>query len=129
MKNKSYKIKPHMSCSCDKECSCKNCECSAHARFFDTLGNETRLYILYFLRKKEKNVSQIVEDTGLEQTQVSHALKQLEASGLVTSRKEGKFKVYTANRKAVEPLMKLIDNHVQRYCGNLAKPCCCGGES
>jgi ArsR family transcriptional regulator, cadmium/lead-responsive transcriptional repressor len=104
---------------------CKNCQCSPYARFFDTLGNTTRLYILNFLRAGPKNVSEIVKQTGLEQTQVSHALKQLEECGFVTSQQKGKFRVYSIRKSTVDPLMKLIDSHVQQYCAKHAKPCCC----
>lgn len=116
MKNKS--------CNCGAHCTCKNCECGPYVRFFDTLGNVTRFYILSYLRSGPKNVSEIVKHTDLEQTQVSHALKQLEECGFVTSKQQGKFRVYSVRKGAVEPLMKLIDSHVQQYCEN-TKPCCC----
>jgi len=106
--------------SSDKSCTCslceKRCQCDAYAIFFSALGNTSRLHIINALRKGPKNVGSIVEITGLEQTCVSHCLKLLEKHGFVTSKRDGKFRVYTVNRKTIEPLMRMIDDHVVRYC-------------
>ena len=99
-------------CSCKGGCHCKSCVCSSYATFFDTLSNQNRLHIMNSLRKGPKNVSQILEETGLEQTAVSHSLKRLEQCGFVSVKKKGKFHTYTLNSSAVEPLLKLLDKHM-----------------
>lgn len=101
-----------ISCNC---LTCKNgCMCDPYARFFDALGNKNRIHIVNSLRSGEKNVTQVVETTGLEQSCVSHCLRLLEKGGFVTRRKEGKFRVY-ALAKTIEPLMRSIDVHVKRH--------------
>ncbi len=65
------------------------------------------------------NVSQISSELALEQTHVSHNLKCLAFCGLVTSSREGKSRVYSANNQTVLPLLKIIDNHLKKYAGNL----------
>jgi ArsR family transcriptional regulator len=98
--------------------------CGAQAAFFETLGNEGRLYLLHALRDGPKAVSELVESTRMEQTHVSHNLKRLEAFGFVVSERKGKFNVYRLNMQ-MEPLTKLIDPHVRAHCADKAKPCCC----
>jgi DNA-binding transcriptional ArsR family regulator len=112
------------SCKCGPGCTCKNCVCGPQAAFFETLGNEGRLYIIHALRSGPKSVSELVDSTRMEQTHVSHNLKRLEEFGFVAAERKGKFKLYKLNMQ-MEPLMKLIDTHVQYYCTDKAKPCCC----
>jgi DNA-binding transcriptional ArsR family regulator len=114
------------SCKCGPSCACKNCVCGPQAAFFDTLGNEGRLYIVHELRSGPKTVSQLIETTRMEQTHVSHNLKRLEQSGLVTATKEGKYRKYELSPH-LEPLLKLIDKHTE-YRAPAAKTCCCGGK-
>lgn len=111
-------------CGCGETCSCKNCVCGPQAAFFDTLGNETRLYLLSVLRSGPRNVTELAERTGMEQTLVSHGLKRLEDAGLVTSERDGKFKVYSLAIN-IEPLMALVDEHAKKCCQDQAKACCC----
>lgn len=111
-------------CNCGSACDCKNCTCGPQANFFDTLGNEGRLYLIHHLRDGPKTVSELVQATNIEQTLVSHNLKRLEDCGFVKSERDGKFKRYEMNIE-LEPLMKLIDKHVQEYCSDKAKACCC----
>lgn len=100
-------------CSCKGRCACANCSCGDYAQFFDTLGNQNRLHILDALRTEPQSVSQIIAKTGLEQTCVSHCLRKLEGIGAVTAARKGKFRIYALNRTAIEPLLKLLNRHVQ----------------
>ncbi|HIH24820.1 TPA: winged helix-turn-helix transcriptional regulator [Candidatus Woesearchaeota archaeon] len=91
----------------------------AYAIFFETLANQNRLHIINSLRAGRKNVSQIIDATGLEQTCVSHCLKRLENCGFVSVERDGKFRIYTLNSKTIEPLMRLIDTHTGAHCIHL----------
>lgn len=113
------------SCNCGPNCSCKNCVCGPRAAFFETLSNEGRLYILHTLRSGPKSVSELVNATGLGQTHVSHNLKHLEAFGFVTAERKGKFRVYALGIQ-LEPVLKLVDAHVDTHYTGAAKACCCG---
>lgn len=116
------------SCNCGPNCACKNCVCGPQAAFFETLGNEGRLYLLHTLRTGSKSVSELTQATGLTQTHVSHNLKHLEAFGFVTAHRNGKYRVYEL-ALALEPLFKLIDKHVATHYAGAAKTCCCSART
>ena len=84
--------------------------------FFGSLANPNRLEIVNLLREGKKNVGEICEATGFEQTMVSHNLKRLERCGMVFATREGKFRYYELNQKSIFPLLKLIDEHMAEYC-------------
>ena len=88
----------------------------AYDYFFETLGNKRRLAIIDILRKGSKNVSQIIKQTGFEQSSVSHNLRRLERCGFVTVKKQGKERYYTLNQETIKPLIKLIDKHTKKFC-------------
>jgi len=89
--------------------------------FLETLCNENRLRIIDLLRKCPLNVSQICNQLKMNQTTASHNLARLEKCGFVKSLKEGKFTFYSINKKSIEPLMNLIESHLNNYCRKL---CC-----
>ena len=88
----------------------------AYKIFFGTLVSEPRLKIINFLRKGKKSVSQIIEELKIDQTLVSHNLARLKQCGFVLSEIEGKFRYYRLNEETIRPLMKLIEDHMSRYC-------------
>jgi len=75
------------------------------AERFRALAEPARLQILNALRGGEKTVSQLVEETGLGQANVSKHLQVLHSMGFIARRKEGLF-VYCS----------LIDKDVFRLC-------------
>ena len=89
---------------------------AAYGLFFSSLGNPNRLKIINLLRKGQKNVSEICKETGFEQTMVSHNLKRLEHCGMVFSEREGKFKFFRVNNESIQPILDLIDKHMDNYC-------------
>ena len=64
------------------------------AERFKALSEPARLKILNALRDGEKSVSQLMEETGLGQANVSKHLQLLHAAGFVTRRKEGLYVYY-----------------------------------
>lgn len=89
---------------------------SAYDRFLTTLKNKVRLAIIQALIKKPKNVTQLTGELSIHQTTVSHGLKRLLDCGFVFVEKNGKERIYSINKKTIEPLMKLMENHVNKYC-------------
>lgn len=78
----------------------------AAARLFRVLGDPTRLRILELISRRERNVSELVELTGMPQNRVSSHLACLKWCGLAEDRREGRFAFY----RATEPsLADLID--------------------
>jgi DNA-binding transcriptional ArsR family regulator len=60
-----------------------------------SLADENRLRILLCLSLGKKSVSQLVEELGLSQPLVSHHLKELRRTLLVTMERRGPFIYYT----------------------------------
>lgn len=58
---------------------------------FRALAEPARLQILSALREGEKTVTQLVEETGLGQANVSKHLQVLHSLGFIARRKEGLF--------------------------------------
>ena len=84
--------------------------------FFGTLVSKSRLKIINLLRKEEKNVSEIKKELKTEQTTISHDLKRLKDCGFVEMNAKGKFRYYKLNKKTINPLMDIIDNHMKKNC-------------
>ncbi len=96
----------------------------AYGVFFETLANQNRLKIINSLRHGKKNVTQILDETNLEQTCASHCLKRLERCGFVSVERDGKYRIYSLNKTTIEPLMELIDKHTSNYCIHLIDGTC-----
>jgi ArsR family transcriptional regulator len=84
------------------------------AERFRMLGDATRLSILRVLMAGERNVGQVVEETGQGQANVSKHLKGLADSGLVARRKAGLQVFYRINDPLVEQLCELVCGNIQR---------------
>lgn len=92
---------------------------TALSLLFKALSHEPRVAILNLLRSGPRNVGEISESLGLEQTAVSHNLKCLTFCGLVTSERLGKTIEYALNQETVEPIFRLADRHISKYAHNL----------
>lgn len=73
------------------------------ADLFKALGDRTRVRILFALSKTELCVCDLTEILGMSSSAVSHQLRVLRASKLVSFRREGKNVFY-----------RLADDHVQK---------------
>jgi DNA-binding transcriptional ArsR family regulator len=78
------------------------------AERFRTLGEPARLNILNTLRTGEKAVSQLVEETGLSQANVSKHLQILHTGGFVARRKEGLYVYYSLADREVFQLCDIM---------------------
>ncbi|BAZ09121.1 regulatory protein ArsR [Calothrix sp. NIES-4071] len=59
------------------------------AEYFKILSEVSRLQVLCSLKSEAKNVTQIIQETGLGQANVSKHLKLLTQAGMVTRKPEG----------------------------------------
>ena len=95
------------------------------ARVFKALGDENRLQILGLLQSGEKCACKLLDALQIGQSTLSHHMKILCDSGIVTSREEGKWTHYqiskTGSEKAVE-LLKEITAVTEN--GEEEKRCC-----
>ena len=78
------------------------------AEKFRMLADPTRLAILRSLMAGERNVSQVIDETGRNQANVSKHLKMLAEAGLVARRKEGLQVFYKLSDPLIERLCKLV---------------------
>jgi DNA-binding transcriptional ArsR family regulator len=78
------------------------------AEKFRMLADPTRLAILRALMQGERNVTQVVEETGRNQANVSKHLKLLADAGLVCRRKQGLQVFYRLDDPLVDRLCKLV---------------------
>lgn len=85
-------------------------------RFFSALSNPTRLAILEELRNGPRNVNQISEALGQEQSMISHNLKPLVTCRFVFVEKKWKERLYSLNRETMEPIFKTFSFHAEKYC-------------
>jgi DNA-binding transcriptional ArsR family regulator len=84
------------------------------AERFKGLAEPARLHILNTLRGGEKTVSQLIEETGLGQANLSKHLQLLHGLGFVERRKEG---LYVHYRLADDSVFHLCDV----MCGRLVE--------
>jgi ArsR family transcriptional regulator len=83
------------------------------AERFKALGEPTRLRLLNALRGGERTVSELMEDTGLTQANVSKHLQLLHSRGFVTRRKEGLYVRYALANEDVFALCDLMCGRLQ----------------
>jgi DNA-binding transcriptional ArsR family regulator len=88
---------------------------SAYYTFFSKLSSPLRIKIISHLEKGEKSVKKLSEDLSVEQSKLSHALKELRECNIVSFRKEGKQRIYCLSDTII-PILKLIENHGKTYC-------------
>lgn len=90
-------------------------------RFFSNLANPTRLAALETLIEGAKNVTQLAESLGQEQSMVSHNLKPLVDCRFVYVERQGKNRVYSINHDTMDALFKIVENHAERFCPTCGK--------
>ena len=79
------------------------------AKLFRGFSDPSRLSILDVLRDGKHTVTEIVEITGLTQSNVSNHLSCLRDCGLVTAKQQGRFVYYELSDKRVGQLLMLAD--------------------
>lgn len=87
------------------------------ADVFSMLCDSTRLRILWLLCHAEECVSDIAAAVEMSAPAVSHHLRTLKQSGLITSRREGKEVLYTlACTKEANLVHDMIDDMFEIHC-------------
>lgn len=80
------------------------------ADFFKVLSETSRLQIVCSLRNGAKNVTEIIEDTGLGQANVSKHLKMLTQAGIVARQQQGVCVYYSIANPFLFELCDLVCN-------------------
>ncbi|MCK5804982.1 MAG: helix-turn-helix transcriptional regulator [Lentisphaeria bacterium] len=85
------------------------------SRVLRAMGHPVRLGILDVLRDGPKTVTELFQELGCTQSSMSLQLQTLEASGLVSSRREGAFKHCTLRNRDVLNMMECLRLHLHTY--------------
>ena len=96
----------------------EECEVSDPVRILSDLGDETRLRVLLAIVAGRKNVSQIVEELGLSQPQVSYHLKKLREAGLAAVERDGRWVWYEPNWDAADRGIRELLELLRRWAGD-----------
>lgn len=91
--------------------------------FFSNLANPLRINIISSLKIREKNVGELSKELKVEQSKLSHALKNLRECNIVNVKEKGKERIYSLNKKTILPILKLIDKHAKINCKGNCKFC------
>ena len=79
------------------------------ARMFKAFCDESRIAIIKLLTNEEKYACKLLEELKISQPTLSHHMKILCDSGIVTRRKEGKWMHYSINKKAAKQVKQLLN--------------------
>lgn len=84
--------------------------------FFKNLSNPLRIKIIEELNKKSGSVSELSKRLKVEQSKLSHAFGAMKRCKIVVSKREGKQRIYSLNKKTIVPLLELINDHTRSFC-------------
>ena len=82
---------------------------AADAKVFKAFDDINRLQILEMLRESEKCACVLLEDLQISQSTLSHHMKILCDSGIVTGRKEGKWTYYSISKEGSRKASELLE--------------------
>ena len=89
-----------------------NTEFITHARMLKAMSDKNRLRILVLLKEREYNASELLEEMEFGQSTLSHHMKILITSGLVSAKKNGKWTVYSLIPDAFEDVSEWIKKFI-----------------
>lgn len=90
------------------------------AKLFRGLADPSRLAILEALRTSSQTVGELVEITGLSQSNPSNHLACLLECGLVQRERQGKYVIYSLADARIAVLLALADEVVSEHVAQLA---------
>lgn len=79
-----------------------------NSRIFKAFCDENRLMILKMLQTGEKCACHLLDQMNISQSTLSHHMKILCESGIVVSRKEGKWTYYSISSEGSEYAVELL---------------------
>ena len=81
----------------------------SNAKIFQALSDPNRLIIIEMLQSRERCACELLENLNIVQSTLSHHMKILCDSGLVNSRRNGKWMYYSLSKDACEAAKKLLN--------------------
>ena len=82
------------------------------SRYFALLSEPMRIRILHAICDGERSVSEIVDETGATQTNISRHLNSMYRAGVLTRRKEGNFTYYGVSDTALTEICRTVCVHI-----------------
>lgn len=82
------------------------------AELFKVFGDSTRIRILLLLQEKEASVNEIANELNMNQSAISHQLKNLKHSKLIKNRREGQTIYYSLDDDHVYKIIEMGLAHV-----------------
>ena len=83
------------------------------AELFKVFGDSTRIRILLLLQEKEASVNEIANELNMNQSAISHQLKNLKQSKLIKNRREGQTIYYSLDDDHVYKIIEMGFAHVE----------------
>ena len=83
------------------------------AELFKVFGDSTRIRILLLLQEKEASVNEIANELNMNQSAISHQLKNLKHSKLIKNRREGQTIYYSLDDNHVYKIIEMGLAHVE----------------
>ncbi|MBT7706462.1 winged helix-turn-helix transcriptional regulator [archaeon] len=97
---------------------------STYYLFFSNLSSQLRISIVEALKDSPSSVTELSSTLKIEQSKLSHALKNLRCCNIVSVEQKGKQRIYSLNKKTIVPILELIDKHAKTFCsGGCAGQC------
>ena len=78
------------------------------AKVFKALCDPNRLIIIEMLQRGEMCACQLLDELDIGQSTLSHHMKSLCESGVVSCRREGKWMYYSLNKKGCEAALGVL---------------------
>lgn len=88
---------------------CNSNDSDVKAKFIRGFADKTRLQILQCMMDGEKTVSEIVEITQGNQSNISQHLNCLKGCGIILGRQEGKYVHYSLRNQQIEQLLAMFN--------------------
>lgn len=82
------------------------------AELFKVFGDSTRIRILLLLQEKEASVNEIANELSMNQSAISHQLKNLKHSKLIKNRRDGQTIYYSLDDDHVYKIIEMGLAHV-----------------
>ena len=84
------------------------------AGFFKTLSDPTRMRMLYALMNAELCVNELAEALGMNQSAVSHQLRILRDSRMITARRRGQQMLYSLADAQIKTVLQEGERYLAR---------------
>lgn len=82
-------------------------------KIFKALGDSNRLTIMELISEKELNAGQILSQVKMGQSTLSHHMKILCDSGIVTSRKDSRWVYYSINPQIAQDVIGVLTDWIK----------------